>query len=183
MKKLLMVLLIIWGQMPLFAQRNPYKEILVYFNTGVAQETRMVKGQLKKIANLYSESLKEDLAKIGIEESMIEVAMPNFIQADTLKTFQDGTKLRQVDMTKLFRVTLPSEKEIIQIISKLNELPQVGYAHQNGRFSFCLTPDDDYFGYQWDLNNSIVQGADIHALEAWDIYTGNQNNIILKNPN
>ncbi len=178
MKKSLIVLLIILGQMPLFAQRNPYNEILVYFNTGVSQETRMISGQLKKIANLYSESLKENLAKIGIEESMIEVAMPNFIQADTIKTFQDGTKLRQPDMTKLFRVTPHSKKDIIQTIGKLSELPQVGYAHQNGKVASCLTPNDEYFEEQWNLYNPITPGADIHTLGAWDTYTGNLNNII-----
>ncbi|MCJ7446776.1 MAG: S8 family peptidase [Bacteroidales bacterium] len=56
----------------------------------------------------------------------------------------------------------------------------MGYAHQNGLCAPDLSPNDDEFlnGNQWNLDNPYTQGADIHALDAWDIYTGNQNNII-----
>ncbi|MCJ7446777.1 MAG: hypothetical protein MUO72_03705 [Bacteroidales bacterium] len=109
-RKLFALLLIIGGQISLFAQRNPFNEILVYFNTGVKQEIKIIKGQPEKFAAVYMSNLKESLNQIGIDESMIEIAMPSFNQADTLKVLSNGIKLYQPDMTKLFRITIPSNE-------------------------------------------------------------------------
>jgi thermitase len=178
MKKSIFVLLIILWPISLLAQKVSSNQVLVYFNTGIVQESRLINGISQKMPSLNSDNLKTSLSQIGIEESMIEVAVPNFNLQDTIKTFENGIQLRQPDMSRLYKIIFPSNVKIDDIIKKLSMLPQVGYVHQDGKTLLDLSPNDTHYGDQWHLHNSVHTGADIHATSAWDIYTGNSNNII-----
>jgi len=63
-------------------------------------------------------------------------------------------------------------------VEALNKLPEVLYAEPNGTVSPLAIPSDTRFDEQWGLRNTTNLGADIHAEQAWDIFTGNPNNII-----
>lgn len=160
------------------AQRDPSEEILVYFSKGVAQKTEVINGQITKGPNIFLDDLRYSLKSIGITESMMEIALPRFNQADTLKTLSDGVVVNQIDMSKLFIIIIPKDLSIDLVLKELRKLPQVLYAEQNGIAYHCAIPNDEYFGFQWNLRNLNDPGIDIHATAAWDIYTGNQNNII-----
>lgn len=161
-----------------FAQRDPSKEILVFFKEGVEQSEKLLNGKLEKAASLKKDGLKVALKKAGIEEGMLEIAMPHFLKADTLRTLTDGTTVQQLDMTKLFRIKVPEGKSKKELLEKLRTLPEVLYAEENGTISPFLIPSDVWYTEQWALNNPINPGADIHAQGAWDIFTGNPDNII-----
>lgn len=178
MKKSIFVLLVILWPICLFAQKVTSNQVLIYFNTGVTQESRLINGLAHKMGKVSSDNLKASLSQIGIEESMLEVAMPDFASKDTIKTFENGIQLRQPDMTKLYKIIFPSNVKIDDIIKKLSMLPQVGYVHQDGKTLLDLSPNDTHYGDQWHLHNGVHTGADIHATDAWDIYTGDSNNII-----
>jgi len=60
----------------------------------------------------------------------------------------------------------------------LNANSEVLYAESNGGLTKNLIPADGRFNQQWGLRNLIVPNADIHAVPAWDIFTGNPNSII-----
>ena len=161
-----------------FAQREPNQEILVFFGTGVSQKIVAKQGKTIKTAKINDAKLKSALNKIGIDESMLEVAMPNFNRKDTYKMLSDGSKLYQADMSKLYRIHVPNRQKRDEIIKQLNSLPEVLYAEANGTVSPDVIPSDTYFQQQWGLKNDLHPGKDIHAEGAWDIYKGNPNNII-----
>ena len=117
MKNFTLTFLILLQALFSFAQRNPSKEILVFFKEGVEQSEKLLNGKLAKTASLKKDELKVALQKAGIEEAMLEIAMPRFKKADTLRTLIDGTTIQQLDMTKLFRIKVPvgkSKKELIE---------------------------------------------------------------------
>ncbi|MDT8401646.1 MAG: hypothetical protein RQ743_08125 [Bacteroidales bacterium] len=180
MKKINLLLILLFVLSTLNAQRNPLDEILVYFSSGVIQSISFEKDKVVKTAKISSDSLKNDLRKIGIHESMLHIAIPSFEKKDTLTILDDNTKLTQIDMTKLFRVELDEDMPKDLIISKLIKLPYVLWAESNSTIVSCATtPNDEFFqDEQWNLKNSTTPGADIHATDAWDIYKGNPNNII-----
>jgi len=154
-----------------FAQRDPSKEILVFFNEGVQRETRNENGVSTMRSIVKSDDLRANLSRIGINEQMLEVANPTFQEADTLTILSDGTRLTQVNMTKLFRILVPEGRSRVELIDELNRLSEVLYAEANGTAVPLITPNDPRFWQQWALQS-------INAEDAWDIYTGNSNSII-----
>lgn len=59
-----------------FAQRDPSKEILVYFIEGVVQEKRMKNGFEENRQLIKHDKLKTKLKSMGVEEDMLEIALP-----------------------------------------------------------------------------------------------------------
>ncbi|GAB6278538.1 MAG: hypothetical protein STSR0006_05360 [Lentimicrobium sp.] len=177
-KSLFLTSLLFFCSLFVFSQRNPNREILVFFNQGVSQKLITTKGKSVKVAFINNAKLNSYLTKIGIDETMLEPAIPDFNQKDTLKILTDGSKLYQADMTKLYRINVPLKQNREELIKQLNSLPEVLYAEPNGSVVHDAIPSDSYFPQQWGLKNSLHPGRDIHAEGAWDIYTGNANNII-----
>jgi hypothetical protein len=50
--------------------------------------------------------------------------------------------------------------------------PRVEYAEPDYYLYPSASPNDTHFSHIWGLSNSQTQGADISALQAWDITTG-----------
>ena len=60
-----------------FAQRDPSKEILVFFNEGVQREARNENGVSTMRSVVQSDGLRSNLIGIGRNEQMLEVAEVN----------------------------------------------------------------------------------------------------------
>lgn len=178
MKKLIIFTLFMLQVWIATAQRNPQKEILVFFTEGAALETKIQNDKTITLPVFSSEILKQNLLRLGLTESSFEPANPRFVEADTLKVLADGTRLQQLNMTKLFRLRVDDDDTRNTLIKELNKIPEVLYAEQNGTVTPYLIPSDDRFNEQWGLRNTIFPGRDIHAEQAWDIFTGNPTNII-----
>jgi subtilisin family serine protease len=161
-----------------YSQRNPDNEILVFFSEGITQKVEKVNGASVKTLNFSKAELKRSLNAVGIPDSLMEFALPDFKREDTLKILSGGKEIKQPDMSKLIRVTVSKDRNRKDMTEYLNSLPEVLYAEPNGRIKPDVIPTDTRFGEQWGLRNTINTGADIHAVAAWDIYTGNSNNII-----
>jgi len=177
-KLILLTSLFLFCSLFAFSQKKTDKEILVFFSKGVAQKSIETKGKTQRIAFVTNAKLKSSLNKMGISDSMLQSALPNFNRKDTIRVLKNGKKLYQADMSKLYRFNVPEGQSRKKILDYLNSLPDVLYAEANGIVSPNVVPSDTYFPYQWGLNNSVYPGRDIHAEAAWDIYTGNPNNII-----
>lgn len=106
-KSIFLTSLLFFCSLFVFSQRNPNREILVFFNQGVSQKLITTKGKTVKVAFISNAKLKSSLTKIGIDETMLEAALPDFNQKDTLKLLAGGSKLYQADMTKLYRINVP----------------------------------------------------------------------------
>ena len=133
-----------------FAQRDPHKEILVFFSEGVQRETMHENGIETMRSPVKSDELRSALNRIGIDERALEVANPTFREADTLTILQDGTRLTQANMTKLFRIRVPEGRSREEMIDELNRLPEVLYAEANGTAVPFTAPTDPVYEDQWE---------------------------------
>ncbi len=76
-----------------------------------------------------------------------------------------GKAVMLIDMSQLFIIRFPQLVPISQIICDLELLPEVAYAHPAIQGMELLTPNDSYYGNQWNLSK-------IDAPKAWEITTG-----------
>jgi subtilisin family serine protease len=154
----------------LFAQNNTNNKILVYFKNGI-KKIDSVNEQLSTKVVIVNKNIKLSLQKLGLDDSMIEIANPQFNEADTLTILPDGTKLVQLNMTKLYSINVPKGKSKQSLINELNKLPDVLYAESDIMIKPLIETDDARYDEQWALNT-------INAEDAWNIYEGNPNSII-----
>ena len=152
-------------------------KILVYF---LLDSLEMDKGvtELNDIKKLKIKSKSLDKAMKKIELKSVKKTFPDFTESDMIKTKKDGTEIRLPNMSRIFSLKLKKKDDIEQVINILLKEKGVLFAERNGGAEpTTTTPNDINFSYQWGLKNGTT-GKDIHATEAWDIYTGNSNNII-----
>ena len=160
-----------------YSQHDPDKEILVFLTDGVTQQLVAVEGKKYNAAKIIKEELKLSLNSMGIVDSLIEVALPEY-KTDTSNISGKLQVVQEPDMSRLYRIKVTENKNRKELIDKLNKLPEVLYAEINVRNRPAGDPIDVDFPQQWALKNTTNPGADIHAIGAWDIYKGNANNII-----
>lgn len=176
-KLIFLTSLFVFSSFSAYSKKKADKEILVFFSSGVTQKSIKKNGKTFKAAFLVNAKLKASLNKIGVSDSMLHSALPNFNRKDTMRVLKNGKKLYQADMSKLYRLKVPKGQARI-FLEHLNSLPEVLYAEADGIASPNIVPSDTRFSYQWGLNNPVYPGKDIHAEAAWDTYTGDPNNII-----
>ena len=87
---------------------------------------------------------------------------------------------RRIGLDRWLRIQLAPGENPHSMLEALRQLPYVESAELDVRGSLAAPPDDPYFPQQWNMFNqgqfvggaTGVSGADIRALEAWDISTG-----------
>jgi len=90
---------------------------------------------------------------------------------------------------RMHRVLLPANVTLLQAIAALNRDPEVAYAEPNYKlYAHATTPNDTYFTDLWGMQNTGQvyasrvsagkSGADIHAVNAWDLTTGAATTIV-----
>ena len=89
-----------------------------------------------------------------------------------------ATVLQEYDriVPGLALVKLPKGRTVADAVFQFNRSPNVLYAEPNYKRRLSLTPNDPFFTWQWNMNNTGQTGgtvdADIDAPEAWEIRTG-----------
>lgn len=112
------------------AQNDPDKEILVFFTDGIVQESIKVNNGIQKTFEITDNKLKNALSSIGIDNTLIEVALPEFSKSDTLTILDSGERLYQPDMTNLYKIKVPEDKNRWDMINALQKIPkEIGRAH------------------------------------------------------
>ncbi|MDI6735078.1 MAG: S8 family serine peptidase [bacterium] len=71
----------------------------------------------------------------------------------------------------IYKVKLPEDTDILTAIKNYQRDPNIEHAEPNWIFHTCITPDDEYFEYQWGVRK-------IDAPKAWDVHTGTENVVI-----
>ena len=181
MKKFCTVLFMIsLFQTSINAQVNFNNQVIVYFKSGVQRVAPNY-----TTATISSTNVSNVLSSYGIPVSNVVPSFPTFNEADTIlqsngKTTNGltGEESRQMNRAKVFTITVTNPSTKINFINSLNTLSEVLYAESNGGLTTNLIPVDGRFNQQWGMRNLIVPNADIHAVPAWDIFTGNPNAII-----
>jgi hypothetical protein len=161
-----------------YSQSSNEMGILVYFKEGVSTESSVVARQKILKAKINKVSLRKSFENMDISEDSLNGALPNFNQLDTLRILEDGRKVKQLDMSKLYKIKLRKGLDIYKTIDQLKSLPEVLYAEPDGIVKPEYQPNDPKYQYQWNLEDSFRPDAGIHMEKAWDIYKGNVNNII-----
>jgi len=64
----------------------------------------------------------------------------------------------------------PKGKTVPEMVEKYNRNPNVEYAVVNSIAHAFMVPNDEYYSYQWHLNNTMYGGINMEA--AWDISNG-----------
>ncbi len=170
---LLLLIVLLCTSTITFAQTNPENQIIVYFISGV-QKNEVDKSKF----TITSANISRVLQQNGVAISDIKKSFPNFNEADTVKS-DIGESSRQMNFSNLYTIILNDKiTSKSNLLKELNNMPEVLYAEPDGRATTNLIPFDGRFGNQWGLRNVAFPGRDIHAEQAWDIFTGNPNSII-----
>lgn len=161
----------------IFSQTNEVEdEILVYF---IPDSLELPDGitELTDANKLKIKSKDLDNAFKKIELKSLKKAFPDFSLNDTVKVSDDGSKIKLPNMSRIFKLKLKKKDDVQTVIDILSKEKSVLFAEHNGIATPEIIPNDQYFSYQWSLQSGGGTGK-IQAPEAWDIYTGNSNNII-----
>ena len=98
-------------------------------------------------------------------------------------------KLKRIPRIDIYKVQIPEDIEVMEMVSLMNQDPDIDYAEPNYIAHMVVTPNDPLFRYQYALYNQgqdigvpgSPQGkprADIKATEAWEETKGDKEVII-----
>lgn len=100
-----------------------------------------------------------------------------------IHTFMKAKKRREFKKHRIHHLKLSKEMSVEEAVRRYREDPNVEYAEPNYIVHMAVIPGDTSFGQLWGLHNTGQSGgtpdADIDAPEAWDIETGNSNDIVI----
>ncbi len=95
------------------------------------------------------------------------------------KLFKNAVNTR---LDHIYILYVPEKSDILSIITECSSCSNIVYAEPNYIGDLCMIPNDEFFSFQWALNNygqcGGIPDADIDAVEAWDIETGNPDVVI-----
>lgn len=150
-----------------------------------------------KTSNVSSTSSSELTSnkKLDAQSIISQMEKSKYIEGEVLVKFKSGTltasslKTHQSIGAKVLKsfkivpnlelVKLPANTSLKDAVIKYMADPLVEYAEPNYiRRVSATIPNDQYFHQQWALHNtgtfaSGSAGADIKAVQAWDVHTGN----------
>jgi subtilisin family serine protease len=96
-------------------------------------------------------------------------------RASVLRALPGSSRLRSLDLIHAERVRVTGMTEA-EAIARLQADPAVEYAEPNYLIHADAIPNDSLFTQLWNMHNTGQGGAfandDIHATQAWDLYTG-----------
>jgi serine protease len=90
---------------------------------------------------------------------------------------QNGTSVLSVSKRGQFmRLRIPRIRTVEEMVDFYSRNPNVEYAEPNFIAYAHMVPNDEYYSYQWHMDN--VDYGGIHMESAWDITTGDPNIIV-----
>jgi len=101
----------------------------------------------------------------------------------------NSKELEKIPRIDVYEIQIPEDVEVMEMVSLMNQDPDIEYAEPNYIFHMAVTPNDTLFRYQYALYNEgqdigvpgSPQGlprADIRATEAWEETKGEEEIII-----
>ena len=82
-----------------------------------------------------------------------------------------GTSVKYTSPYAGFKILhIPKGKTVPEMVEKYNRNPNVEYAVVNSIAHAFMAPNDEYYSYQWHLDNDVYGGINMEA--AWDISNG-----------
>jgi len=101
----------------------------------------------------------------------------------------NSKKLKRIPRIDIYQVQIPEDVEVMEMVSLMNQDPDIEYAEPNYIVHMTVTPNDTLFRYQYALYNEGqdigvpgspygMQRADIKATEGWEETKGEEEIII-----
>lgn len=167
-----------------FSQSDPDKEIIVYFADGIQRTAA------NRHSTIRSNAISSVLNFFSMDSTALTCAFPRFDEKDTIRYSEDGAVVKEMNLSRVFRLRVPNGIDREKVIERLKRLPEVVFADLNGRIedesysknSWIPPTEDDYYQHQWSLKNTGQHGgrvgADINAEAAWSVFTGSSSTVI-----
>lgn len=168
-KRVLHSIVLLLTAIPLFAQ-SPIKRLpngtVIHNNIN---SKAMVESPYQQISNEMIVRYRRSVS------TSARAAVHKKFNVEDKKEFK---KIRGLHLLKL-----PQGLTVRDAIKAFNKRPEVLYAEPNYIVKTQAIPNDSNFSSQWGLNNTgqlsgAKAGADIDALQAWDLTTGSTNTVI-----
>ncbi|NOR59775.1 MAG: S8 family serine peptidase [Methanosarcinales archaeon] len=179
-KKTLVVLILcsfIMGTIPisvLAQQNNPGNQIFEHKELNLPEGVEYAPGEF--IVKFKAGTSDETISVINSKNKV--VSSEKIIRKNPKAVENEKTKiLKKHGLDRIYILKSPKNLDVNKMVSKYNENPDVEYAEQNYKVYIDAVPNDTYFSLLWGLHNT--NDADIDAPEAWDIETGNSNEVVI----
>ena len=125
---------------------------------------------------------KDGLIKTGIISIDNLNEKHSVTSAEKMFNFCRNNKPENPYIYNIYKFYVPKTSDILSIVKEYSQISSIIYAEPNYIFHSTETPNDPYLSLQWALHNTGQTGgtndADIDAIEAWDIETGDEDIII-----
>jgi subtilisin family serine protease len=123
--------------------------------------------------------------KIAYVEGEVLVKFRPSASAQTVSSVAsrvEATAVTRILNTDLRKIKFAKTKQVESVVQTLQSLPEVEYAEPNYIYYALNTPNDPSFDELWGLENTGqsggLAGADISAVQAWDVTTGSDEVIV-----
>jgi subtilisin family serine protease len=117
--------------------------------------------------------------KIAYVEGEVLVKFRPSASAQTVSSVAlrvEATAVTQILNTDFRKIKFAKTKQVESVVQTLKSMPEVEYAEPNYIYYALNTPNDPSFDQLWGLENTGQSGgsagADISAVQAWDVTTG-----------
>jgi hypothetical protein len=128
------------------------RELVVYFQPDVFEfPTTGHAGVLPENTVIRSNELNHAFARFNVER--IARAFPDFDEADSIRTRDDGVQVRVPNFHRIFVLTIGSSADVDSAVAAISRIEGVVYAEPNWDENAGLQSDPTY-NLQWHLNNT-----------------------------
>jgi subtilisin family serine protease len=140
----------------------------------------------------YTHPFVENTVLVGMKQGKTTFAQSNLLNqigiesvTELAKGINPKTKVKGFTTRTLLKMKLYStgKDAVLSAIRQISKDPNVEYAEPDYIVKAINTPNDEYFSRLYAMNNQGQTGgkvdADIDAVEAWDSFTGNPDDILI----
>jgi thermitase len=118
--------------------------------------------------------LRDDDRFIAVNATVTTSEAINAINREHDVVAMEAEPLEAID--NVYTLSVARDQDVDDVIRAYEELPEVEYVERNGLLRITAMPNDSLFAEQWALQNTGQaggkKGADIGALQAWNITKG-----------
>jgi subtilisin family serine protease len=114
---------------------------------------------------------------VAAGEILVHFSEASAAEVESVATLLDAAQSQQVGDGgwRLFR---SQTQDVPSMIAQLRTRPGVLEVEPNYVLQSSATPNDPQLPSLWGLNNTTVPGADVHAVNAWNITTGSAETVV-----
>jgi len=164
---------------------------LIKYQMNHQSEPKVRKGLIYSPRN-YKHPFVENRVIVGMKRGATGFALPNILAqtgvmsvVELAKAVNPVTRNKAFNSRTLFKLELSSNGRdaVLDAIQMLRKDPNVEFAEPDYLVKAARIPNDPQFDQQYGMNNEGQTGgtkdADIDAIEAWDVFTGSDEEIII----